>query len=247
MTDTFKERVYWVTGASGALGGAVARHLAQAGATVVASGRTIETSPLASVPGIVPIPVDVTKDQSVRAAFDQIHQRFERLDGLVVSTNVAAFANFLELTDEDWERVIQAKLLGSVRPIRAALPLLLKQGKGAIVAISGRGGISPPPNHYPGASVNAALDLLVQALGRQYGPQGIRTNAVAPGPIDSPRFNALERQPPAGGAPKRLTALEGPGKPEDVAEAVAYLLSDAARFVNGTRIYVDGGGPPYAE
>ncbi|MFE1601044.1 SDR family NAD(P)-dependent oxidoreductase [Methylobacterium sp. ID0610] len=128
-----------------------------------------------------------------------------------------------------------------MRPVRAALPTLLKQGAGAIVLISGRGGIDPPPHHFPGSSVNAALDLLVQGLGRRYGPDGIRVNAVAPGPIASPRLAEMGQ-----GRPATRAATPGPGLPEDVANAVAFLLSDAARLVNGTRLLVDGGGPPLA-
>lgn len=110
--------------------------------------------------------------------------------------------------------------------------------------ISGRGGIEPPPNHFPGASVNAALDLLVQGLSRRYGPQGVRSNAVDPGPIESPRLNSLSSVTEELTRSRR-TAQPGPGRPRDVADAVAYLLSGEAAFVNGTRLYVDGGGQPY--
>ncbi|SAK98828.1 short chain dehydrogenase [Caballeronia arationis] len=245
MSKPFEGRVFWITGAFGALGAATARRLALAGANVIASSRNVDTQLFAELPRVVPLSVDVADDRSVRSAFAQIEERFGRLDGLVTSTNVAAFGDFLDLTDDDWQRVIDAKLLGSVRPIRAALPRFIAQGHGAIVAISGRGGIAPPPNHFPGSSVNAALDLLVQGLGRRYGPLGVRVNAVAPGPIRSPRFDSMATTQ-AATEPTRLTALDGPGTPEDVAAAVAYLLSDDARFVTGTRLYVDGGGPPYA-
>ncbi|SAK84452.1 short chain dehydrogenase [Caballeronia pedi] len=245
MSSTFEDRVFWVTGAFGALGAATVTRLAQAGAHVIASSRNVDAQRFADLPSVLPLSVDVADDRSVRTAFAQIEERFGRLDGLVTSTNVAAFGDFLDLTDDDWQRVIDAKLLGSVRPIRAALPRFIAQGRGAIVVISGRGGIAPPPNHFPGSSVNAALDLLVQGLGRKYGPQGVRVNAVAPGPIRSPRFDAMATTQ-AGDEPTRLTALDGPGTPEDVAAAVTYLLSDDARFVTGTRLYVDGGGPPYA-
>ncbi|SAK62140.1 short chain dehydrogenase [Caballeronia fortuita] len=245
MGWSFADRVYWVTGAFGALGAATVTRLADAGAHVIASSRHVDDKRFADFPRVVPLAVDVADDDSVRAAFAHIEERFDRLDGLVVSTNVAAFGDFLDLTDDDWQRVIDAKLLGSVRPIRAALPRFIEQARGAIVAISGRGGIAPPPNHFPGSSVNAALDLLVQGLGRRYGPHGVRVNAVAPGPIRSPRFDAMATAQ-VEDEPTRLTALDGPGTPEDVAAAVAYLLSDDARFVTGTRLYVDGGGPPYA-
>jgi NAD(P)-dependent dehydrogenase (short-subunit alcohol dehydrogenase family) len=243
--ESFADRVFWVTGAFGALGAATVRRLAEAGAHVVASSRHIDAGLFEDLPRVVPLAVDVADDDNVRTACAHIEARFGRLDGLVLSTNVGAFGDFLELTDDDWQRVIDAKLLGSVRPIRAALPRLIAHRKGAIVLITGRGGIAPPPNHFPGASVNAALDLLVQGLGRKYGPHGVRINAVAPGPIRSPRFDAMATgQDDA--EPTRLTALDGPGTPDDVAAAVTYLLSDDARFVTGTRLYVDGGGPPYA-
>lgn len=245
MTEFFKGKVIWVTGASGTLGRATARKLAASGATVVASARTVEATDFGGAT-VDRLPADVTDTDSVNRAFETILARHGGIDGLVASTNVGRFGDFLELDDTAWRDVFEAKLLGSVRPVRAALPTLIRQGGGAIVLISGRGGIDPPPQHFPGSSVNAALDLLVQGLGRRYGPNGIRFNAVAPGPIQSPRLTdlLLADEP----VPSSLqTAYPGPGLPEDVANAAVFLLSDAARFVNGTRLYVDGGGAPIGQ
>ena len=241
---THAGKVFWVTGASGALGGAVARQLAREGARVVVSGRSVQAAAFAEHAGIDVQPLDVTDDAAVRAAAAQLVARHGRLDGVVTSTNVAAFGDFLDLDDAQWLRVVEAKLLGTVRVVRAALPALVRQGKGSVVVITGRGGIDPPPQHFPGASVNAALDLLVQGLGRRYGPQGVRSNAIAPGPIVSPRYSAMEQAAPS--ADKRTdVALGAPGQPADVAHAASYLLSDAAAFVNGSVLAVDGGGPAY--
>ncbi|MES2532270.1 MAG: SDR family oxidoreductase [Pseudomonadota bacterium] len=237
-------KVFWVTGASGALGGAVARHLAGEGARVVASGRSVRAEDFADHPGIEVVPLDVTDDAAVKAATAQLLERHGRLDGVVTSTNVGAFGDFLELDDAQWHSVIEAKLLGTVRVVRAALPALVQQGKGSVVVITGRGGIDPPPNHFPGASVNAALDLLVQGLGRRYGAQGVRTNSIAPGPILSPRYAAMEQSgPDAGKRPD--VAIGALGQPVDIAHAASYLLSDASGFVNGSVLKVDGGGPAY--
>jgi NAD(P)-dependent dehydrogenase (short-subunit alcohol dehydrogenase family) len=242
MTGFFDGKVIWVTGASGTLGRASALKLAAGGATVVASARTVEATDFAGAE-VHRLAADVTDTDSVNRAFEAILARHGRIDGLVTSTNVGRFGDFLDLDDAAWRDVFEAKLLGSVRPIRIVLPSLIKQGGGAVVLISGRGGIDPPPQHFPGSSINAALDLLVQGLGRRYGANGVRVNAVAPGPIQSPRLAGLRQ---AGEPlPSSLqTAYPGPGLPEDVANAVAFLLSDAARFVNGTRLYVDGGGAP---
>lgn len=237
MPHDFHGRVIWITGAGGALGRASAELLAAQGATVIASGRRLEALPAGE--RIVPLPLDVTSTPAVEAAAGDIVARFGRLDGLVTSTTLPIFGDFLSLDDEAWQKVIDTKLLGTVRLARAVLPHLVAAGRGAIVVLSGRGGIEPSPQHLPGSSVNAALLLLVRGLGAIHGPQGIRINAVSPGPIKSPRLDALNA---AGtGAPPR-TPLEGPGLPGDVADAVAFLLSDEARFITGTNLLVDGGG-----
>lgn len=233
-----EKKVYWVTGASGALGGGIAHALAGTGAVVVASSRKA-VSDLALRDGLYWLGVDVTDDADVRRAAQVILERFGRIDGLVTSTNLPVFGEFDELTDEDWLTVINVKLLGSLRPLRAIAPAMEARGEGAVVLISGTGRGTPPSlKHLPGASMNAALNFLVPGLASRFGPKGIRVNAVAPGPIQSPRHDRMKQIGSGGGGIKLPIA----GTPEDVAQAALYLLSPQARFITGITVPVDGGG-----
>lgn len=234
MTES-PQRVFWVTGAAGALGRAIAQMLAASGATVIVSGRTLDTLPPQS-DRVRRVLVDVTDSESVRLAADNILITHKRIDGLVTCTTIPGFGDFLALKDQDWLAVLDTKLLGSIRPARAVLPAMIEQRGGSIVLISGRGGTVAPPQHLPGACANAALNLLAQGLATQYGSYGIRVNAVAPGPIASPRLEMMTK-----GIANASSALGGPGTPEDIAQAVAFLLSPAAAHITGTRLAVDGG------
>lgn len=227
--------VYWITGASGALGSAIAEHLHEQGAHVIVSARRSETLPSARE-RLWPLPLDVTDAAAVQAGAASIHARFGRIDGLVTCTTIPGFGEFIDLTDDTWLQVLDTKLMGSIRPARAVIPGMIAHGRGSIVMISGRGGSVPPPRHLPGACANAALNLLAQGLATQYGGQGIRVNTVAPGPIASPRLEQMKA-----GVATATSALGGPGTPADVASAVAFLLGDAARHITGACLPVDGG------
>ncbi|MFF7709045.1 SDR family oxidoreductase [Pseudomonas sp. NPDC007930] len=229
--------VYWVTGASGALGSAIALHLHRSGAQVVASSREITRLP---VPTELwwSLAVDVAHEQAVGRAVGQIVERYGRVDGLVTCTTGPGFGDFHTLQDDVWATVLDTKLMGSVRAVRAVLPGMLARHRGSIVMLTGRGGSVPPPRHLPGSCANAALNLLAQGLATQYGEQGIRVNTVAPGPIASPRLEQMKA-----GVAAATSALGGPGRPEDVAAAVAFLLSEQAAHITGICLPVDGGRP----
>lgn len=234
MTD-LSQQVFWVTGASGALGQAIAEQLHGLGAQVVVSGRNLDTLP-SERPCLQRLDVDVTDRQAVDAAAQAILLRYGRVDGLVTCTTLPRFGDFLSLQDEDWCDVLDTKLMGSIRPARAVLPAMIRQGRGSIVFISGRGGTVPPPRHLPGACANSALNLLAQGLATEYGQYGIRVNALAPGPIESPRLELMKT-----GVANARSALGGAGTPEDVAHAVSFLLGPNARHVTGICLPVDGG------
>jgi NAD(P)-dependent dehydrogenase (short-subunit alcohol dehydrogenase family) len=246
-----ENQVAWVIGARGSLGSAIARTLALAGAHVVMSSRSARElkSTAKNIERATPSSVSVASvDLSSRASVDRVAKSIVRnhgrIDVLVNCTAAPIFGDFLVLTDAQWDTVLQSKLYGYMRSMRAVIPFMLKQGGGSIVNVSGRGGRQPTPAHLPGSCANIAVNTLTKGLADIYGPCNIRINAVAPGPIDTARHHAIaqsntdlkkadaKRNPPLG----RL------GRPEEVAEAVLFLASRRASFTTGVALQVDGGG-----
>lgn len=240
----FADKIAWVVGASGALGTAIAQALAREGASVILSGRNEQAlADLATAIGTAAetLPFDISSDPSVRASVARIIERHGRIDILVNSTSLSIFGDFLTLTDEDWLNVFNAKHLGYIRTQRAVLPHMIEQKFGRIINVSGRGGQHPNRIHLPGGSANAAVDLVTKGLSKIYAEHNIRINAIAPGPIRSPRLDAMQT---AGRT--RTGPVLGDGYPDDVADAALFLLSEQARFTTGAVLQVDGGGPGLA-
>jgi len=249
-------RIAWITGAGGALGAAIARTLAAEGAVTWLSGRHANTleSTADAIRATAPqaahvLPMDVSRRDAVDAAAARILDAHGRIDILVNSTALPIFGAFLELADDDWEQVFQAKYMGYVRTLRAALPSMIAQRFGRIVNVSGRGGRQPTPAHLPGCSVNAAINLLTKGLADIHGKDNIRINAVAPGPIATPRLEsiassnaALAERGQTSSRPANVTPLGRLGDAQDIADAVAFLVSERSAFITGTIQAVDGGG-----
>ena len=242
-----ENRVAWVIGGSGALGGAVADALAAARARVVVSSRSVATSWRERESGAwatSTLNVDLASNDSVQSAAREIERRCGRIDILVNCSAAPIFGDFLELTDSDWDTVLQAKLLGYMRTMRAVLPAMLERGEGHIVNVSGRGGRQPTPAHLPGCCANAAVNVLTKGLADTYGARGIRINAIAPGPIDTPRHHKIadSNAQLASPASKRVPPLGRLGTPQDIADAVLFLTGPGASFITGITLAVDGGG-----
>jgi NAD(P)-dependent dehydrogenase (short-subunit alcohol dehydrogenase family) len=126
--------------------------------------------------------------------------------------------------------------------MQAALPVMLDQGAGAIVSISGTGGKMPIAVHMAGGSINAALDLIVRGLANEHAGSGIRINTIAPGPITSPRQVARRAAGENVDSAIELIPMGRFGEAGEVADAVLFLASERTSYVTGAVFYVDGGG-----
>lgn len=259
MTKGLEGKIAWVTGAAGAIGLEVCRRFVREGAQLVVSGRNAASleglaGEIESAGGAAPLvlSLDVTQRAPVDAAAARIMERFGRLDILVNSTTNPIFADFQDLADDDWIAVLEAKFMAYMRTSRAAIPHMVAGGGGAVINVSGRGGHQPnSPSHLAGSCTNGAVNTLTKGLANLYGPQGVRVNAVAPGPVVSERYRRIQAANQAvaakRGTPERSgTAVASPlgemAQPDEIADVVFFLASDLSRYMTGCILQTDGGG-----
>jgi len=238
----FKDRVSIITGAASGIGLATAKRLGSEGSLVViadidqkkadAAAAAVKS---AGAPDVLAIACDVAKEEDVASAVAKTLDRFSRLDVVVNNAGLMLFKPLEELDREDWIRILNVDLLGAFYFTKQAF-LHMKPG-GTIVNVSSIHAEETQPLVAPYAAAKTALLSLTRSASLEGKPKGIRVNAVLPGAIDTPM---LWNNPNVKKGEERIIAGDV-GQPEDVAAVIAFLASDAARFVQGAAIRVDGG------
>ncbi len=241
------DRICVVTGAARGIGKGIARRLLEEGGRVWicdvrAEGLRQTVADLSALGEITGAHTDVSRRDQVQAMIDAVIERWGRLDVLVNNAGIAPHAAFLDVRDEDWDRVLDVNLRGTFLCTQIAARRIVTQGMGgSIVNIASTNGLRGQPGLAAYGASKAAIVNLSLSAALELGEYGIRVNALCPGTIWNEMSAEAGMDDAYWDALRSHTALNRLGEPADIAAAAAYLASDDAAFVTGHVMVVDGG------
>ncbi len=231
-----------VTGATGGLGGAIAKALQVQGATVALSGTRREAlDALAAEIGerVHVLPCNLADKNEVEALVPKAEQAMGQLDILVANAGITRDNLFVQLKDEEWDQVIDVNLTATFRLARAAVRGMMRRRFGRVIGITSVVGVTGNPGQGNYAASKAGMIGMVKSVAAEYARRGVTANCIAPGFISTPmtdKLNEKQREAILGRVPAgRL------GSSEDVAAAVVFLASNEANYITGQTLHVNGG------
>jgi 2-hydroxycyclohexanecarboxyl-CoA dehydrogenase len=242
---TLQDKVAVVTGAAQGIGRAIAHKLAAEGAVVVVAD--LDEAKARSTAheiggGAIGIRTDVTSPESVAAMVEQVTDRLGCIDVLVNNAGWDTASPFVESDPEVWDRVIAINLYGVLHTCKAVLPVMAAQGSGSVVNLGSDAGRVGSSGEAVYSAAKGGVIAFSKAIAREVARHQVNVNVVSPGPTDTPLFASM-----GGDDPKLRDALTRAipfrrlGRPEDVANAVAFLASDEAAYITGQTVSVSGG------
>lgn len=232
-------KVVLITGATGGIGGAIAKHMKNAGATVVVSGRNVAKLEQEFNDEYIKIPADLANDGAAVELVMATIEKCGRIDVLINNAGITADTLLMRMTDEQFDNVINTNLRAAFKTCRAAIMPMMKQKFGRIINMASIVGVVGGAGQANYAASKGALIAMTKSIAAEVASRGITANAIAPGFIETPMTDVLSdelkkkylEQIPAG----RF------GKPDDIAATCVFLASDEASYINGQTIHVNGG------